>query len=130
MHDGIKFSDHVFTYMDCNEKKLYGGIINRPMHHSAQEFKLEQTNWVERFVKRFRELAEEHKLAKRVLELASDFATYGSNSKTTKKYQILDGDICQLMIAAAKFIKGKCGYFRSPVLTGASVQLHFWKSIK
>ena len=66
LYDGLKFSDHVFIYMDCDERKLFKGIINRPMHHPAREFRLEQADRVERFVKRFREFAEEHKLETRV----------------------------------------------------------------
>ena len=130
LHDGLKFSDHVFIYMDCNEKKLFNGNINRPMHHPAREFKLEQVDRVEKFIKRFRELAEDRKLAEGVRKLAADFAKYGSNKNMVKRYQAMDRQICEYMIAAAQFIKGRCGYFRSPTLTDASVQLHFWKSIK
>ena len=130
LHDGLKFSDHVFIYMDCNEKKLFNGIINRPMHHPAREFKLEQADRVEKFIKRFRELAEDRKLAEGVRKLAADFAKYGSDENMVKRYQAMDKQICQYMIAAAQFIKGRCGYVRSPTLTDASVQLHFWKSIR
>ena len=126
MHEGFKFSDHVFLYMDCDKNLLFKGIVNCPMLHPKREFKLEQADRVERFLKRFRELALESNFEKRTYKLEEDFRLHGKDKKNLHRYQTLDEDIRDSMIHAAKSVaKGKCGYFRSPTLTDASIQLHF-----
>ena len=107
--------------MECRESVLFKGIINRPMHHPSREFKLDQADRVQKFLKRFRELVEEHSLESRAKELVTLFELYGCDEMNKKQYQTLDTDIRDMMISAAQsVVKGKCGYFRSPSLTEAS----------
>ena len=108
-YEGLKYSDHVFLFMECRESVLFKGIINRPMHHPSREFKLDQADRVQKFLKRFRELAEDHSLEKRAKELVTLFELYGCNEMNKKRYQTLDTDIHDMLISAARsVIKGKC----------------------
>ena len=82
------------------------------MLHPEREFKLERADRVERFLKRFRELAVEHNFEKRAHKLEEDCQLYGKDKKNGQRYQILDIDIRDSMIHAAKsVVKGKCVYF-------------------
>ena len=51
--------DHVRLYMGCDEELFFKGKINRPDLNLSREFVTEDTDKVERFIERFKELAKE-----------------------------------------------------------------------
>ena len=129
LHEGI-LSDHVMLYMDCDEKKLFRGIQNRPVINPSREFILKQADKCEAYVLAFRQLAEEKKFKDRVIALSKSMHANGATEPLRTCYHILDKEIQECLLAVArKVAKKKFGYQRSPVLTRDSMLLHFWKAV-
>lgn len=130
LHEGI-FSDHVMLYMDCDEKELFKGIVNRPVMHSAREFVIEHADKCKRFVDKFRELAKEKNFAERTTKLAANFREHGVDADNLNTFHVLDTEIMECMLSAASLVaKKKFGYQRSRNLTRAGLELHFWKAVR
>ena len=129
LNDGI-LSDHVMLYMDIDEVALFKAIMNRPVLHPTREFKIEHADKCEKFINKFRQYVDEKKFPKRVERLAAAFAVNGATETNIHTYQILDTEITECIISAAKTVV-RChhGYQRSRKLTDKGQLYHCWKSI-
>ena len=65
LHEGI-ILDHAMLYMNCNETRLFSGIINRPVLNPSREFVIKHADKCEKSVDKFCEYAEEKKFAERI----------------------------------------------------------------
>jgi len=92
--------------MDCDEKELFRGIINRPVMSPAQEIVIEHTDKCEKILERFRELASEKKFTECVTKLAADFEKHGATDINIKRFHILDRKITECILSAAMDTKG------------------------
>lgn len=120
------FSDHAMAFIDFDEKKLFRGIINRPTEISSREFLLEQENKKRLFTTAARTLYHQHKIIKRVMELAATFAESGATPDNIVAFGALDKEIIELTKAAAKKAGRKnYGYMRSEDLTDAADSASF-----
>ena len=113
-HEG-SFSDHVYAYVDFDEKQLFKGIINRPVPTHAREFRIEQTDKKVKFVAEAKPQFEAKKIRSRVFALAEQLHKFGATKKNVRQYQVVDRDIRHIAVSAAKKTsKKKFGYMRSP----------------
>ena len=81
-------------YMDCDERMLFGGIINRPVMNPSREFVLKHTDKCEAFLKEFRSHVESKKFGERLKNLPNILKPMGGVNKTeTDIYQIIDLEI-------------------------------------
>ena len=85
-HEG-QFSDHVYAYVDFNEKKLFRGEINRPVDLYSREFLIEQTDKMVAFQKVLEKSLKLNLVKERVFNLAKSFAQTKQN---VRAYQKLD----------------------------------------
>ena len=128
-HEGT-FSDHVLAYVDFNTKKLFKGVINRPVDRHAREFRLEQKDKVEKFLEEVVPQMEANNLKKRVFALAKDFHANGKTKENVRQYQKLDQQIREAVLATTKKVgKKKFGYMRSPELVECGRMLILCKMI-
>ena len=129
LHEGIN-SDHVMLYMDCDEKELFQGRVNRPVQHPGRDFVIEHADKVAKFLELVREEAKKRNFASRTSKLYELLEQYGADEANVDKFHTLDEEIKECILAAAKKVaKKKFGYHRSPELTGPGLELHFWKAV-
>jgi len=129
LHEGI-ISDHVMLYMDCDEKALFRGHINRPVMNPSREFVIEHADKAEKFLKTFKEYADEKKFESRAEALLNLLKSNGPTKAIVQKFNTLDTEIKECILSAASTVaKKKFGYQRSPALTGPGLELHFWKAV-
>ncbi len=116
-HDAA-LSDHVQAYVDFDTKKLFCGVINRPMEMRGREFRLEQTDRQVKFVENFIPAAKKAKLKEKVFKLADNFRKHGRSTINVATYQKLDQIFTDMALgSASKVSRKKFGYMRSPELT-------------
>ena len=109
---------------------MFRGIVNRPVIYPAREFVIEQADKVEKFLIKLRAYAKEKKFETRVTKLAKDFKTHGATDINIKLFHILDTEIKECILSAAKKVaKKKFGYQQSYKLTNAGAEYHFWKAV-
>ena len=129
LHEGM-VSDHVLLYADLDEKKLFQGIVNRPVRVPCREFVLAQADKCENFIKQFLEYCEECNFKSRVISLNTRLEIEGPTEELVRMYNILDNEIQERILATAKkVVKKKFGYARSPALGDAGFKVNFWKSV-
>jgi len=129
-HEGT-FSDHVQAYVDFDSRKIFSGVVNRPLPLHAREFRLEQSDKVKEFQDLIVKRMEEHKIGQRVTNLAHAFKRHGGSNKNVAKYQKLDEEIKDIALATAKHVaRKKYGYMRSPELVIAGRMLILAKMIQ
>ena len=117
LHEGI-ISDHIMLYMDCDERLLFGGIINRPVMSPGREFVIEHADKCKKIIDLFQKLVSEKKFKERVEKLRDEFAVHGADEANVKCYHTLDTEIKECLLSCArKVAKKKFGYQRSPHLT-------------
>lgn len=128
-HQGA-FSDHSLAFMDLDEKKLFGGVLNRPVHFHSREITLEQDDKVQKYLSLLEDKLREHKVELRIVELAAMFSTYGPTDKNIRKYQRLYKEFIDLARGCAKQVgRKKFGYMRSAELTIRARILLIFKQI-
>lgn len=119
-HDGIP-SDHVMAVMDMDERTLFAGILNRPPPRHSREILIAQDDKVQAFLHTICPLLKEHEVQRRVIDLATRFATEGSNEERQHEYHNLYKQFLEIANGAAKEVgKKKYGYARSPALVQAA----------
>lgn len=128
-HEGT-FSDHVYAFVDFEEKLLFRGLINRPVPLHSREFRIEQKDKVQEFLVQLIKHLKKHKIKDRVFTLSKVFHRFGKTKQNVDKYQHLDREIRELAVAAASKVgKKKYGYMRNPTLTMQGRILILWKMI-
>jgi len=128
-HEG-QFSDHVYAYVDFNEKKLFRGEINRPVDLHSREFRIEQTDKMVAFQKELEKSLKANTVKERVFKLAKSFAQRGKTKRNVRAYQKLDAQIRELAKgAASKVGRKKFGYMRNPDMTLCGRMLIIYKMI-
>ena len=128
-HEGT-LSDHVYAYVDFEEKLLFRGIINRPVPLHSREFRIEQKDKVQEFLVQLIKLFKHHKIKDRVFKLSDLFRRFGKSKRNVDKYQKMDREIRELAVAtSSKVGKRKYGYMRNPTLTTKGRVLILWKMI-
>ena len=98
-------------YMDCDEDVLFKGVLNRPVLNPAREFVIEHADKCEKFLERFRKLAKEKNFEQRIIQLSQDFEKHGASEINLRKFHIIDRELTECMMSAAKSVaKKKFGY--------------------
>lgn len=116
-HEGAD-TDHVYSFLDMDEKTLFGVTLNRPISVHSREFLLSQDDKVQAFLEDLIPKCEEHNLSARTFQLARSFAEHGKTSENIKTYkQIYETMIDTAMSSASTVGRKKWGYMRSPELT-------------
>ena len=129
LHEGT-FLDHVVAYVDFNSKKLFKGTINRPVDLRFREFRIKQTDKVEDFINTLIPAFKQNSIKERVFRLATLFMTEGRTNRNIQKYQKLDQQIKETVLAIAKKVgKKKYVYMRSPEMTLCGRYLTLTKKI-
>ena len=113
-----QFSDHVYVYVDFNEKRLFRGTINRPVDIHSREFLVEQTDKTVTFQTVLEKSIVEDSVKENVFKMAKSFAQQGRTKKNIRTYQKLDRQIRELAKGAAlKVGKKKFEYMRNLDMT-------------
>lgn len=116
-HQGA-FSDHCLAFIDVDERKLFQGILNRPVPHHSREITIAQEDKIQRFLELFTEQLVEHSVHTRTLRLADHFAIHGASDKNVQVYHTIYNEFLELARASAKKAgRKKLGYMRSLELT-------------
>ena len=116
-HQGAH-SDHCLAYVDMDERRLFQGVINRPVPHHSREITLTQEDKALKFIGLLEGKYRDHKLHSRTFQLAASFATRGPTPKNITKYHTIYTDLLNFATAAAKKVgRRKFGYMRSAELT-------------
>ena len=76
-----QFSDHVYVYVDFNEKRLFRGTINRPVDIHSREFLVEQTDKTVTFQTVLEKSIVEDSVKENVFKMAKSFAQQGRTKK-------------------------------------------------
>jgi hypothetical protein len=125
-HEGSD-TDHVYAFMDINDKKTHQGIIHRPITTKSREFTLTQSDKVKSFLDGLVKSSQEGKYKERVDKLTRSFLQHGPTPDNRRKYQQIYNAFIKLAVSqASKVARRKFGYKRSPELAqkGAMLLLH------
>ena len=113
-----QFSDHVYAYVDSNEKRLFRGTINHPVDIHSREFLSEQTDRTVAFQTEMEKSLRSNRVKEKVFKMAKSFAKRGRTKQNVRIYQKLDEQIGELAKgAASKVGMKKFGYMRNPEMT-------------
>jgi len=125
-HDGSD-TDHVYAFMDLNDRIAHQGIIHRPVTTKSREFTLTQSDKVKTFLDGLVESSKNETYKERVDKLARSFHQHGPTPDNKRKYQQIYNSFIELAGShASKVARRKFGYERSPELTqrGAMLLIH------
>ena len=106
-HEGA-FSDHCLAYIDVDERKLFRGIINRPVAHHSREITIAQEDKVKTFLELLTEQLTAHSIHTRTFKLAEHFTTYGASDKNVREYHVIYNEFLELARASARKAGRKC----------------------
>ena len=116
-HQGA-FSDHCLAYIDMDERKLFQGIINRPVMHHSREITIAQEEKVQQFLELLTDQLMQLSVHTRTFRLADHFTIHGASDKNIQTYHTLYTEFLDLARACAKKAgRKKHGYMRSLELT-------------
>jgi hypothetical protein len=125
-HDGLD-SDHVYAFMDINDRIAHQGLVHRPITTKSQEFTLMQSDKVKSFLDGLIQSSKDDKYKERVDKLTQAFLQHEPTPDNRRKYQQIYNTFIELAGShASKVARRKFGYERSPELTqkGAMLLLH------
>ena len=116
-HQGA-YSDHCLAYIDVDERRMFNGVLNRPVHHHSREITLAQDDKVLQFTKDFTDKLNEHSVQGLMMKLADGFTVHGALVKNVEVYHALYKEFIDLARSTSKKAgKRKFGYMRSSELT-------------
>ena len=94
-HEGAD-TDHVYGYCDFDSKKLFQGVINRPITLHSRDFLLAQTDKIKDFLEALLPKAKHHRIQERTFKLARSFVENGKSSANLSTYKKLYNEFIEL----------------------------------
>ena len=104
-------TDHVYAFMDLNDKITHQGIVHRPITTKARDFTLTQSDKVKTFLDSLVKALKEDKYKERVDKLTRSFQQHGHTPDNIWKYQQIYNAFIELAGShAAKVARHKFSY--------------------
>ena len=94
-HEGAE-TDHVYAYMDLNDKVANQGIIHRPITTKSRDFLLAQSDKVKNFLDKLVPSAKRENFKPRVHKLARSFSKHGPTKDNVRIYQQIYNSFLEL----------------------------------
>ena len=128
-HKGAE-TDHVYAYMDLNDKIANQGIVHRPITTKSRDFVLAQSEKVQKFLDELVPSAKRENYKTRVTKLAKSFSKHGPTHNNVRVYQQIYNSFLELAGATtASMVKRRFGYERLQELTTKGQLLLIHKNI-